>query len=222
MDRMLFERIKREDPYAFEELLASCEKLIVKTCRHFMRNEEDTEDAVIESEAMLCKWLSKSTYNRSFEEEDFLVKIAYTITRNVCENMLNHMRTKKRGKDITISLDGMRGGKDDDLVYDPPDPTQDVEKEVIRREEAECLRECMRSLPEKQYDALLLTQIQGYSYSEAAGILKVKEGTAKNLVFRAKEKLKEILKKWDFGLEQIPAEPADIIDITSMERRNRK
>lgn len=222
MDRKLFERIKREDPYAFEELLASCEKMIVKTCRHFMHNEEDTEDAVIESEKNLWKWLKDSEYDRSFKEDDFLVKLAYTITRNACENMLKRMRTRKRGKDITISLDGMRGGKDDDLAFDPPDPGPNTEEEAIRRAEAGYLRECMRLLPEEQYDALLLTQVQEYSYSEAARILDVSEGTAKSLVYRAREKLKKMREKWDFGLEHIPAEPADIIDITSMERRNRK
>ncbi len=222
MDRMLFERIKRKDAYAFEEMLASCEKLIVKTCRHFMRNEEDAEDAVIKSEQKLWEWLKDSTYDRSFKEDDFLVKLAYTITRNTCENMLKRMRAKKRGKDITVSLDGMRGGKDEELAFEPPDPGPNTEEEAIRRAEAGYLRECMRSLPEKQYDALLLTQIQEYSYSEAAGILEVEEGTAKNLVFRARKKLREMRDKWDLGQEQTPAEPADIIDITSMERRNRK
>lgn len=222
MDRILFERVKRKEPAAIEETLALCEKWIVKTCRHFMRNNEDTEDAVIDSEAMLFKWLEESTFDRSFEEDDFLVKISYTITRNVCENMLKRMRTKKRGKDITISLDGMLGGKDGDLAFDPPDPGQNTEEEAIRREEAGCLREFMRSLPDEQYDALLLTQIQGVSYSEAAEILEISEGTVKSLVFRAREKLKKMREKWDLGLGQKHVEPADIIDITSMERRIRK
>lgn len=222
MDRILFERVKRKDAAAFEEILASCEKWIVKTCRHFMRNNEDTEDAVIESEAMLFKWLKDSTYDSSFEEDDFLVKISYTITRNVCENMLKRMRTKKRGMDITIPLEGMQGGKDGDLTFDPPDPGQNTEEEAIRREEAGYLRECMQSLPKEQYNALLLTQIQGYPYSEAARMLDMAEGTVKNLVYRAREKLKKMREKWDLGLEQKPVEPADIIDITSMERRIRK
>ena len=212
MDRMLLDRAISGDAAAFEELLASCEKLIIRTCRHFMGNKEDTEDAVIEAEAMLWNVLDTYTEDESFEG------FAFRITQNICRNMLKSMRAKKRGKNITVLMGGMRVGEDEDLTYDPPDPTQDTEEQVIRKEETRYFRECMQALPEEQHNALWLTKVEGYKYTEAAEMLKISEGTVKSQVKRAREKLKTMWEKLDSGPDNEPDEPVDI----NTERRIRR
>ena len=207
VDRILLEKAKNRDADAFDELIAPYDKKIVRICMHFMCNKQDAEDAALETEDKLWEKLYTYTEDESFE--GFILQIA----KNVCRNMLKSMRAKKRGRNITVFLGGMQAGEDEDLTYDLPDPTQNVEEEVIRRQEADLLRECMKSLPEELHDALLLTQFQGYEYSEAAKELGIPEGTVKNRVFRAKKKLKKMQKIWDLWMDYEPAKSDNIIDI---------
>ena len=55
------------------------------------------------------------------------------------------------------------------------------------------LREMIARLPEEQREALILTQLEGVQYGEAARQLGVSEGTLKSRINRARSKLKEWL-----------------------------
>ena len=188
MDRQLLEKAKNNDARAFEELLLSCRKLIIRTCRHYMTGLQDTEDAVIESEVRLWKALDSYVYDETFEG------FVFRIVKNVCLTMLEKGKAEKRGGHMTIlSLEGIRAGKDDDLPFDPPDPRQNVEDRVVEKENRAYLRECMMALPEDQHTALVLTQLEGIPYARAAEILHISEGTVKSQVNRARSKLRKMI-----------------------------
>lgn len=53
----------------------------------------------------------------------------------------------------------------------------------------------LRALPSEMRDAIILTQVMGLTYDEAADVLNTKSGTVKSRVFRAREFLVETFRE---------------------------
>jgi RNA polymerase sigma-70 factor (ECF subfamily) len=60
---------------------------------------------------------------------------------------------------------------------------------------ADKLQECIRELSVEFREALVLRDVQGYSFDEICAILKTREETLKSRLFRAREQVKDCLKK---------------------------
>jgi RNA polymerase sigma-70 factor (ECF subfamily) len=54
---------------------------------------------------------------------------------------------------------------------------------------------CISALDEEYREVLVLRDIQGFSYDEISDLLKIPDGTVKSRLFRAREALKDGLKK---------------------------
>ena len=57
------------------------------------------------------------------------------------------------------------------------------------------MQECINLLDAEYREVLVLRDIQGFSYEEIGDILKVPGGTVKSRLFRARDALKDRLKK---------------------------
>ena len=66
---------------------------------------------------------------------------------------------------------------------------------IEKRETREVVQECINSLDYEFREVIILRDIQGFSYEELSDILKMKEGTVKSRIFRAREALKNCLKR---------------------------
>ncbi|MDO4549170.1 MAG: sigma factor-like helix-turn-helix DNA-binding protein, partial [Clostridia bacterium] len=53
----------------------------------------------------------------------------------------------------------------------------------------------IKSLPEDMRAAIILRDIQGFSYDQIAAILKANVGTIKSRISRGREKLREIIRQ---------------------------
>ena len=107
----------------------------------------------------------------------------YRVAANCC---IDWLRKKKR--DRSESIEPLR-----ENGFDPADPKAGTEEQVVKAEEQRQLREAIAQLPEEQREALVMTQLEGIPYGEAAERLGTTEGTVKSRVNRAKSKLKEWL-----------------------------
>jgi RNA polymerase sigma-70 factor (ECF subfamily) len=84
-----------------------------------------------------------------------------------------------------------------------------VEKQLVRKEMNECIREFIENLPETYRLVLVLIDLEGLKNKEVAEILGVSLGTVKIRIHRAREKLKQELIShcdayWIEGNEFIP------------------
>ncbi len=68
-----------------------------------------------------------------------------------------------------------------------------MERIVINNETVAILRQALRQLSDEQRDAIMLKYYYGYRYSEMTEILCADESTIRMRVFRAKNKLRELL-----------------------------
>lgn len=177
MDELLLRRAQRGDPDAFEQLMTPLEQMIWRVCWHYTGDREAASDCG--QDTMVRVWRGLEKYHGDCAFETWV----YRIAANCC---IDYLRKKKR--DRSESIEPLR-----EQGFDPADPKESTEDQVIRAEEKQRLRECIVRLPEDQREALVLTQLQGVPYETAAVQLGVSEGTVKSRVNRAKAKLKEWL-----------------------------
>ena len=175
MDELLLRRAQRGDADAFEQLMTPLENLIWRVCWHYTGQHETASDCA--QEAMIKIWRSLEGYRGDCAFESWV----YRIAANCC---MDAMRKKKR--DRSESIEPLK-----EAGFDPADPEPGTEEKVIAAERKRQLRKCIARLPEDQRDALVMTQLEGVSYEDAARQLNVSEGTIKSRVNRAKAKLKE-------------------------------
>jgi RNA polymerase sigma-70 factor (ECF subfamily) len=76
-------------------------------------------------------------------------------------------------------------------VSDEPSALESLEKKDVQQK----VQECINSLDGEFREVLVLRDIQGFSYDEMSDLLTVPEGTVKSRLFRAREALKDCLKK---------------------------
>jgi len=63
----------------------------------------------------------------------------------------------------------------------------------------ECINESINKLPEKYKVILKLFLLEGYDHQEIAQILKISEVSSRSQLFRGKNKLKELLKQYNYA-----------------------
>jgi RNA polymerase sigma-70 factor (ECF subfamily) len=78
---------------------------------------------------------------------------------------------------------------------DPPDPGPSIPEQMEKREVDARVQGCINGIDSDYREVLVLRDIQGFSYEEIRDILKIPDGTVKSRLFRARDALKECLKK---------------------------
>jgi RNA polymerase sigma-70 factor (ECF subfamily) len=130
---------------------------------------------------------------RKFRGEAKFSTWLYGIVLNVSKTRLKQT-AQRRQKTVSIG----------DPADDPVDrlPGEGVSAlEVLEKKDVQAkVQHCIRTLDEEFREVLVLRDIQGFSYDEIGGILKVPEGTIKSRLFRAREAMKDCLKKELGGL----------------------
>ncbi len=76
------------------------------------------------------------------------------------------------------------------------------EGHAMQQDRRRALEGAIHALPEDMRAAIVLRDIQGYSYDEIADILSVNVGTIKSRISRGREKLREILSEHTELFEQ--------------------
>ena len=177
MNELLLRRAQQGDAAAFEQLLTPLESRIWRICWHYMGERESASDCA--QDAMLRIWRSLPSFRGGCAFESWI----YRIAASCC---LDALRKKRR--DRSESIEPLK-----DQGFDPADTAPGTEDKAVAADEHRRLREAIACLPEDQREALVLTQLEGVPYEEAARMLGTTEGTVKSRVNRAKAKLKEIL-----------------------------
>lgn len=152
----------------FEELAVPHEKQVYFTCLNMMGSREDAEDCA--QEAMLRAFRKLD----SFRGEASFSTWLYAIAVRVC---LDALRKRKEA----YSLELMR-----ESGWDIPDTAPDAYLQMESRERRRILKAAITQLPPDFRAALVLVDLQGLSYDEAALALEIPLGTLKSRVSRAR------------------------------------
>ena len=118
----------------------------------------------------------------------------------LCGIVLNHARSHMRRKAArsrceAVSLDDPVKSKDGRYVHEPHSREESIAERIEKRELDEKVQDCIGSLDGEQREVLVLRDIEGFSYEEIGLLLKLPEGTVKSRLFRARNALKEGLRR---------------------------
>lgn len=178
-DDRLVELALDGDSRAFEILMEKHESKMYAVALRMCKNREDAQDCL--QDAMLRIYKALPT----FKGQSSFSTWAYRITMNTC---LDDLRRKKVRQ--AQSLDQML-----DVGWAPVDENNTAERHLENNELKRNLSRAIQSLPEEMRAAVVLRDIQGFSYEEIANVLSTNVGTVKSRISRGREKLREILSR---------------------------
>ena len=171
----LIQRAAAGEAAAFNTLMGMHERRMYAVALRMCGNPEDAQDCL--QEAMLRIFRSIS----GFKAQSSFSTWVYRITMNTC---LDELRRRKNRPNT--SLDGLY-----EEGWSPMDPGASPERRAVQRDMRRQLQIYIQELPEDMRAAIVLRDIQGYSYEEIAGMLDANVGTIKSRISRGREKLRE-------------------------------
>ena len=180
-DLPLIDRFKDGDQSAFEELLLKYQDRIYNLCRHLLGNTHEAEDAAQDT------FLKAYQKLKDFKPEASLYTWLYRIAVNTC------LDYKKRP--LWESL-FRKSDEDEEYILEPLSEDPSPEKLYESKQLGLALSKSLGKLSFKLRTVIILKEIEGLSYEEIADILEVSTGTVKSRISRAKEELRQRLKKF--------------------------
>ena len=174
-DRDLIERFRNGDLSGFEALIRKYQDRVYNLCRYMVRDPQDAQEAAQDVFLKAYKGM------KGFRPDASIYTWLYRIAVNTC---LDYKRKSRR--------DTLRKQP---LTVDLPS-TEPLPAELYNsREISESIQVALQKLPEKQRAAIVLREIEGLSYEAVAEVLHTSVGTVKSRISRAREQLRQLLRK---------------------------
>jgi RNA polymerase sigma-70 factor (ECF subfamily) len=182
-DSELVLRSKQGDIEAFEQLVLRHQKKMVNIAYRMIGSYEDACDVVQDALVLAYKEIGR------FEGRSQFTTWLCTIVINLSRNRLKQIKSAWNRNEMPIHAE------DGAVSVDPPSGTMSALEQLEKRDIERSVQECIEGLEEEFKTAVVLRDIQGYTYNEISNVLKVAEGTVKSRIFRAREMLKTCLKE---------------------------
>jgi len=181
-DEELVQQSINGDLDAFDQLVRRYEGKVYGLAYRFMGNHADASDLAQETFLRIYQALARFRGDSSF------ATWLYRIAANACRDEL-----RKRQRRRSVSMDEMVDVSPANVPVagDDYSPEEVVQRDEVQRQVQDCLNE----LSEDHRLILLMREMQGMSYEEIAGVLGCSLGTVKSRISRARNALKERMRK---------------------------
>ncbi len=165
----IIEKSKRGNSKSQYKLYKLYARAMFNTCYRMMNRREDAEDILQDSFSDAFQKLDTFVYRSTF---------GTWLKRIVINNCINELKKRKP-----------------DLMYCEEIPTPIIHEVVEVDLSVDQIKKAMVQLPNGSRIIFSLYLLEGYDHREIAEILKISESNSKSQYMRAKNRLKEILKK---------------------------
>jgi RNA polymerase sigma-70 factor (ECF subfamily) len=180
------EAARRGDLAAFNWLVLRYQTRVYNLCLRMLSDPDAAADATQDSFISAYKAMPRF---KGGQFRAWLLRIA----SNAC---LDVLRSRKRHP--SLSLERWHEGSPEEEVEPLPlpdlDPHADPEASALNAELAATIQSGLDSLPPDQRIALVLVDVQGLSYDEAAAVTEASLGTVKSRINRARAKMRDYLR----------------------------
>jgi RNA polymerase sigma factor (sigma-70 family) len=195
-DAALARRASRGDGEAFAELYERHEGRVFNLCYRILGSRDDAADATQEAFLGVLRRLPK------LEGRD-LAFGSYVLTsaRNASYDLIERGKRAQPTEEIPETAGPVGGG------FDPGDPEDDPERNMLLEARTEEIRVANLSLPERQREVLALRELEDLSYDEIADIMEMNRNSVAQLISRARINLRDALR--GTALASIAAASAD-------------
>jgi len=177
------------DIAAFNTLVTAYQRQVYNVCYRTLGSPEDAADAT--QDAFLSAFRGLKTFRGPAAGlRGWLLRVAI----NACYDQL-----RRRQRRPTESLDALSGP---DADQDSPsgsaaerlaDPGPGPEQQTLGAESARAIQQALDQLSTEHRLTVVLCDVQGLSYDEAAHIMQVELGTVKSRLSRARAQLRTLL-----------------------------
>lgn len=183
-DRTLVKNVMAGDMQAFRLLIHQHERLVSHMIGRIVKREEEVQE--------LCQDVFMRVHDR-LGEFNFQSKLSTWIATIAYRHAINHLRKEKMM--FSEIPDEERFSKSFVEMDNPESLTEDKDMDTF-------VLRLIEELPVQYKTILTLYHVQNMSYPEICEITGMPEGTVKNYLFRARNLLKEKVKKY-LGKEEL-------------------
>ena len=173
----LIERHRLGDPSAFEQIYAEHEKMVFNLA---LRMSGDRE---IAAELTQEVFLKVYRHLERFRGRSTLKTWVFRIAVNCCRSRFRRRRLR--------FLDP--GPDTEETLERTVDPRSDPERDALNADLGERLRAALARIPLTFREAVVLRDLQGFTYEEIADILRIRTGTVRSRIARGRERLRRAL-----------------------------
>jgi len=186
-DAELVSFCKKGNVDAFEFLVRKYQKKMLNIAYRMTGSYEDACEIVQDAFVSAYKAI------RHFEEKARFSTWLCTIVMNLSRNRLSQLKIQRNHE--AFSIDDPVDSDDVELRRQPVSNEPTVLQRLEQRDVQRAVQGCIDSLDNDFKEVIVLRDVQGFSYDEISDMLKLQEGTVKSRLFRARETLRDCLKK---------------------------
>lgn len=180
------ERLQRGEAAAFERLVTDQSGDVYALLYRLTADPEEARD--LTQETFLRAFQSISRFRGDANLKTWIYRIAV----NQARNRWRWWRRRKR--DVTVSLDATDDRHEQPLAATlRNDDAIDPEQETLARERESQLGEALVGLRPSYREAVILRDVEGFSYEEIADTLQISIGTVKSRISRGRLELRRKL-----------------------------
>jgi RNA polymerase sigma-70 factor (ECF subfamily) len=182
----LLEDARRGEVGAFNELVVLHQRQLYNVCFRTLGNAEDAADAT--QDAFLSAYRALGSFKGSAAGlRAWLIRIAI----NNCYDQLR--RRQRRPADSLDQATANENEPEGDAAERLADPAANPEQRALTAETARHIQDAIDQLPPEQRLTVVLCDVQGLSYEEAAAAMSIELGTVKSRLSRARGQLRTLL-----------------------------
>lgn len=180
-DRILVEKILKNDEQAFGTLVAKYQRMVYATCFRLVRTQSDAED--LSQEVFIEVFRSMNQVQKDNDLSGWLFKIAM----NKSLSFLRKHNPAKSGQNDTLESAVSEATKHH--FSETSTPYSKLEEEDTRK----IIFQAIDQLPENQKKAILLHKFDNLSQKEISDQLGITQVSVESLIYRAKTNLRKSL-----------------------------
>jgi RNA polymerase sigma-70 factor (ECF subfamily) len=186
-DEALIAACRRGDTSAFECLVLRHQRMLFNVALRMTGIHEDAADIV--QDAFLAAWSKLGEFRGEARFSTWLTAIVVNLSRN---------RSKQRRVSehrFAYSLNAALPDGDGDMLPDPPSTAPSALAQLEEAELRQMVQRCIEAVDQGFREVLVLRDMQEMSYEEVGIALSLREGTVKSRLFRARDAIKDCLKR---------------------------
>jgi RNA polymerase sigma-70 factor (ECF subfamily) len=186
-DYNLVSLCKKGNVDTFEVLVRKHQKRMLNIAYRMIGNYEDACEIVQDAFVSAYKGI------KDFEEKSRFSTWLYTIVLNLSRNRLKQLKIKSYREEFSFNDPVITD--DSQINKEPASGETTILERLERRDVQQKVQGCINSLDTEFREVLILRDIHGFSYDEISNMLKIPEGTVKSRIFRARDILRDCLKR---------------------------
>ena len=184
----------------FEEIVNRYKDKAMTLAMRILKNSEDAEDALQEAFIKTFRAIADKQFEERSKFSTYFYRIVYNTAIDFYKkhkaktyNLINIDDTRKNDEGEVTDIAAFEMKIDTDKYY--MSGVYETDRSTLDNQMQDVVNRYLEEIPEKYSTILTLFYINDLSHDEIAETLKLPLGTVKNRIFRAKDKLKEVLMK---------------------------